>query len=119
MEDAILECGGADLRVVSRQQAGELAQGTVDETPCPAGKSSLGPQTSLETSPAPRSETLQGRTACWTNPLVLATLERMQPRNQQTLFWHPGVVISNTLTHSLDSLPRFRGQVCKIPGATV
>ena len=26
MEDAILECGGADLGVVSRQQAGELAQ---------------------------------------------------------------------------------------------
>ena len=26
VEDAILECGGADLGVVSRQQAGELAQ---------------------------------------------------------------------------------------------
>ena len=26
MEDAILECGGADLGVVSRQQAGELTQ---------------------------------------------------------------------------------------------
>ena len=33
---------------------------TVDdnETQCPAGKSSLGPQTSMETSLAPRSETL-------------------------------------------------------------
>ena len=27
MEDAVLECGGADLGVVSRQQRGELAQG--------------------------------------------------------------------------------------------
>ena len=26
MEDAVLECGGADLGVVSRQQTGELAQ---------------------------------------------------------------------------------------------
>ena len=26
MEDAILECGGPDLVVVSRQQAGELTQ---------------------------------------------------------------------------------------------
>ena len=52
---------------------------------------SFGPQTSLETSAAPRCETLQGRTACWT------TTERMHPRNQQTFFSHPGVVISNTL----------------------
>ena len=26
MEDAVLECGGVDLGVVSRQQTGELAQ---------------------------------------------------------------------------------------------
>ena len=61
---------------------------TVDdyETHCPAGKSSLGPQTSMETSPAPRRETLQARTACWTTPLVFGDVERMQPRNEQTLF---------------------------------
>ena len=34
-------------------------------------------------------------------------------------FWHPGVVISNTLTTVRDSPPRFRSQVCNIPGATV
>ena len=32
------------------------------------------------------------------NPSGFGDVERMQPRNQQTLFWHPGVVISNTLT---------------------
>ena len=63
MEDAILECGGADLGVVRRQQAGELAQ----------ERSMIVGRTSLETSPAPRSKTLQGRTACRTTPLVLAT----------------------------------------------
>ena len=75
MEDAIRECGGADPGVVSRQQTGEIGTGTVDgyETPCPTGKSSLGPQTLVETSPTPRSETLQGRTTRWTTPLVLET----------------------------------------------
>ena len=32
------------------------------------------------------------------NPSGFGDVERMQPRNQQTLFWPPGVVISNTLT---------------------
>ena len=60
LEDAVLECGGADLGVVSRQQTGEFGTRTVDdnETHCPTGKSSLGPQTSMETSSVPRSETL-------------------------------------------------------------
>ena len=60
MEDAVLECGGADLGVVSRQQTGEIGTRKVGdcETHCPAGKSSLGPQTSMEMSPAPCSETL-------------------------------------------------------------
>ena len=71
MEDAFLECGGADRRI---------GTGTVDdyETPCPTGKSSLGPQTSMETSPA---------------PLMLNAAKK--PTNA---FWHLGVVISNTLT---------------------
>ena len=65
-----------------------IATGTVDdcETHCPAGKSGLGPQTSMETSPAPRSGTPQGRTGCWTTPFGSGYVERMQPRNQQTLF---------------------------------
>ena len=64
MEDAILECGRADQGVVSRQQTGRLAQ-----------------QASLALDhkrrwkgAAPRSETLQGRTARWTTPQVLAAV---------------------------------------------
>ena len=68
--------------VVSRQQAGELAQER--STTMRPSKFSLGPQTSLETSPPPRCETQQLRTARWTTPVVLE-------------LWHPGVVISNTL----------------------
>ena len=88
MEDAILECGGADRRI---------GTGTIDdyETHCPAGKSSLGSQTSMETSPAPRSETLQGRTARWTTSLGF---EKWSAAKRPTsASWHPGVVISNTL----------------------
>ena len=110
----------ADEGVVNRQQAGELAQGTVDdyETPCPTGKSSLGPQTSLETSPSPRSETLQGRTACLTTPQVLATWsESSQENNKRVLA--PGRGHQQHVGHSLDCLLLFRSQVCTIPGATV
>ena len=73
-----------------REQATNRRTGTrtVDgcETPCPPSKFSLGPQTSLETSPAPRCETLQGRTACWTAPSGFGDVERTQSRSQQTLF---------------------------------
>ena len=60
IEDAILECGGADLSGVSRQQAGELTQErsmTVRRFALQS-KSGLGPQTPLETSLAPCSKTL-------------------------------------------------------------
>ena len=108
MEDAILECGGADLGVVSRQQTGELAQ----ERSMTMRR--LGPQTSLETSPAPRCETQQGRAACWTNPLVLATWsERKQETNK--CFLAPGRDHQQHVGHSLDCLPRFRSQVVHDP----
>ena len=71
MEDAIF---GVWRRPRRSETAADrrIGTGTVDdcETPCPTGKSSLGPQTSMETSPAPHSETPQGRTARWTTPLV-------------------------------------------------
>ena len=66
MENAVLECGEADLGVVSESAADKrIGTGTAEdcETHCPAGKPSLGPQMSMETSPAPRGETLRGRTA--------------------------------------------------------
>ena len=86
MEDAVcVECGGAE--------------GTVDdhEAHCPASKPGIGSQTSMETSRAPRSETLQERTARWTTPLVLETWSELSKKNPTSAFWHPGVVISNTL----------------------
>ena len=99
MEDAILV---RRSRSWGREQATNKRTGTrtVDdqETPCPPRKFSLGPQTSLETSPAPRCQTLQRPTACWTTPLVFGDVKRVQPRNRQTLFgtqaWSS---ISNTL----------------------
>ena len=77
----------------SRPKGGEQATnkrnvtGTVDdyETPCPPSKLGLGSQTSMETSPAPRSETLQGRTARWTTPLVLGDVVRAQQKDQPAL----------------------------------
>ena len=88
----------------SRPRRSELAADrrigtrTVDEheTHCPAGKSSLGPQTS--TSLAPRSETLQGRTACWTTSLFGGRRGANAAKKPTNAFWHPGVVIRNTLT---------------------
>ena len=84
---------------------------TVDdnETHCSAGKSSLGPKTSMETSPAPRSETLLGRTACWTT-LWFWRRGANAARKPTNAFSHPGVVISNTLTTVWIS---FRGSVVK------
>ena len=80
------------LGVVSRQQTGDLVDDY--ETHCPTGRPGIASQTSMETSPAPRSETLQGGTARWTTSLVLETWSE---RSKTNAFWHPGVVISNTL----------------------
>ena len=98
MEDAVLECGGADLSVVSRQQTGELAQERSMTMRRIALQASLvlKSQASMETSLAPRSETLQGRTARWTTPLVSETWsERSIKTNQR--FLAPGCSNQDTL----------------------
>ena len=64
----------------------------------------------METIPAPRNETLQGRTARWTTPLVLETWSECSKKTNQRFFWHPGVVISNTLAKVWIA---FRGSVVK------
>ena len=85
MEDAILECGGADLGVVSKQQTREVAQ-----------------ERSMTASPAPRYETLQGPSACWTTPLVLATGSKCSQETTKCFL-----------------APRRGHQVCPISSATV
>ena len=50
----------------------------------------------METSPAPRNETLQWRIARWTAPLVLETWSECS-KKPTSAFWHPCVFISNTL----------------------
>ena len=108
MEDAVLECGGADLGVVSQQQTRELAQETIDdyETHCPTSKPGIGSRTSMETSSTPRNEKLQGQTARWTTSLVLETWsERSQEINKRLLTLGRGH--QQHVGHSCDSLPRF------------
>ena len=51
----------------------------------------------METGPAPRSETLLGRTARWTT-LWFWRRGANAAKKPTNAFWHPGVVISNTLT---------------------
>ena len=97
-----------------------IGTGTVDdyETHCPTGKPGIGSQTSMETSPAPRSETLQGRTARGTTSLVLETWnERSKKTNQR--FLAPGCSNQQHVGHGLDCIPWFRNQMCTIPGTTV
>ena len=64
-----------------------IGTGTIDdyETHCPTGKPGIGSQTSMETSSAPRSETLQGRTARWTTS-GFGDVERTQQKDQPALF---------------------------------
>ena len=88
----------------SRPRRGEpaadrrIGTGTVDdyETPCPTGKSSLGPQASMETSPAPakhyKDELHVGQ------PLWFWRRGANAAKKPTNAFWHPGVAISNTLT---------------------
>ena len=97
MEDAVLECGGADLGVVSGQQTGELAQ---------------------ERSMTMRRIALQAGLALdhkrrWKRALHHATKHHMgelhvgqslwflrrganATKKPTSAFWHPGAVISNT-----------------------
>ena len=61
---------------------------TVDdyETPCPPSKFSLGPQTSMETSPCTTLRNTTRANCTLDNSSVFGDVERMQPRKQQTLF---------------------------------
>ena len=65
-----------------------IGTGTVDdyETHCPTGKPGIGSQTSMETSSAPRSEKLQGRSARWTTSLVLETWSERSKKDLPALF---------------------------------
>ena len=118
MEDAILERGGADLGVVSRQQAGELTQ----EQSMTMRRLAL--QASLALDHKRRwkralhhaAKHYEGRTTCWTIPLVLATWsESSQETNKRFLASRRGH--QQHVGHSLDCLPWFRSQVCTISGA--
>ena len=82
-----------------------MSTGTIDdyETQCSTGKPGIGSQMSMETSSAPRSETLQGRTARWTTSLVLETWsERSQKTNQR--FMAPGSNNQQHVLHGLDCI---------------
>ena len=111
MGDAVLECGGADLGVASRQQTGELAQDR------PMTKRRIAQQASLALDHKRR----------WKRALHLAAkhykgeLHVGQPlwfwrrganaaKRPTSAFWHPGVVISNTLATVWIA---FRGSVVK------
>ena len=99
MEDAILECGGADLGVVSRKQTGELAQ---------------------ERSMTMRRIALQESLALnhkrrWKR--VLHHVAKKKKNKQR--FLAPGCSNQQHVGHGLDCIPWFCSQVCTIPGTTV
>ena len=119
MEDAILECGRADPGVVSRQQTRELAQ----ERSMTMRRLAL--QASLALDHKRRWKRALHHAAKHYKgelhvgqPLWLWRRGANAAKKPTNAFWHPGVVISNTLAAVLDCLPRFRSQVCTIPGAT-
>ena len=79
-------------------------KGTVDdnETLCPSSKLGLGPQTPLETSLAPCSETLPRWITYKTTPLVLATWNEC---SQEKCFLAPKLCHQEHVGSSLDCLP--------------
>ena len=87
MEDALLEWRRKPRRSEPAADR-RIGTGTVDdyETHCPTGKPGIGLETSMETSLAPRNETLKGRTARWTTSLVLEPWRRMQQKDQPAVF---------------------------------
>ena len=97
MEDAILECGGADLGVVSQKQTGELTQ---------------------ERSMTMRSIALRATLALNHKRRWKRALHHVAKR-PNSAFWHPGVIISNTLFMVWDCVPSLCSQVHIIPGTTV
>ena len=89
-----------ESRPGGRQQATSRRtdRGTVDdyETPCPPSKLGLESKTPLETSLAPCSEALPGRTTCWTT-LWFWRRGANAAKKPTNAFQYPGVAISNTL----------------------
>ena len=120
MEDAILECGGADLGVVSRQQTGELAQ----ERSMAVRRLALQASLALDHKRLWKralhhaAKHCKGELHVGQPPLVLATWsERSQEASKR--FLASGRGHQQHDGHSSDCLLRFRSQVCTIPGATV
>ena len=110
MEDTILECGGADLGVVSRQQAGELTQ----ERSMAMRRLAL--QASLALDHKGRwkralhhaAKHYQGEQHVGQPlPLVLATWSECS-QETHTCFLAPGRCHQQHVGHGLDCLPRFR-----------
>ena len=98
MEDAIFECGGADQGVVSRQHTGKLAQ----ERSVTMRRLALQASLALDHK-RPRKRALH-RAAKHTKgelhvgqPLWIWRRGANAAKRTTSAFWHPGVVISNTL----------------------
>ena len=99
MEDAVLECGGADPGAVSRQRTGELAQERSMTMRLIALQASLAldhkrrwKRVSHHAAKHYKGELNVGHLLWFWRRGVNAA---KKPTNA---FWHPGVVISNTLT---------------------
>ena len=113
MEDAILECGGADLGVVGRQQAGELTQerSMTMRRLGPPSKPNLGPQTPLERSLALHHAAKHYQGELHVGQSLWFWRHGANAVKKPTdACWHPGVVISNTLAQF--GLP-YRGSAVK------
>ena len=118
MEDAVLECGGAELGVVSRQQTKELALERSMTMRRTALQASLALDHKRRWKRALHHAAKHGRTARWTTSLVLETWgERSKKTNQR--FLAPGCGNQQHVGHGLDCIPWFCGEVCTIPGTTV
>ena len=120
MEDAIVECGEADLGIVSRQQTGELTQ----ERSMTMRRIAL--QASLTLDHKRRWKRALHHAAKHHKGELhvgqpLWDLETWSERSKKTnqRFLAPGRSNQQHVGHGLDCIPWFRGQVCAIPGTTV
>ena len=111
MEDAVLEMWRSRPRRSEPAADRRIGTRTVDdyETQCPAGKSSLGPQTSMETSLLHAAKHYKGELHVG-QPLWFWRRAANAAKKPTNAFWHPGVVISNTLTTVWTA---YRGSVVK------
>ena len=111
MEDAVLECGGADLGVVSLKQTGELTQ----ERSMTMRR--IAPQASLALDHKRRWKRALHHAAKHYKgelhvgqPLWFWRRGANAAKRPTSAFWHPGVVISNTLSTLWTA---YRGSVVK------